>query len=53
MSVMGDKASGTADPKGTFVTKLKPSKKLGKKKVTARGQFADIRSGSTTIRVVK
>ncbi|HEX4191377.1 MAG TPA: hypothetical protein VHZ06_10325 [Marmoricola sp.] len=46
-------ASGTATSTGTFARAVKVGKKLGSAKLTASGQFADIRSGSTTIKVTR
>jgi hypothetical protein len=46
-------ATGTATAAGTFSHKVSVGKKLGSAKLAAFGQFADIRTGSKTIKVVR
>lgn len=46
-------ASGTATSAGTFSRVIHVGRALGKARLTADGQFADLRHGSTTIRVVR
>lgn len=54
VKIPGAKASGQANGKGVFKTKLKVKAKLkpGRTKVAVRGQFVD-RKGVTTVKIVK
>lgn len=44
---------GTASAAGVYRTSFKVGRRVGKAKVVVKGQFADIRKGSTTFRVVR
>lgn len=46
-------ASGTATSTGTFTRSIHVGRTLGKATLAASGQFADLRHGSTSIRVIR
>lgn len=53
LRVRRHRVAGSASANGTFVATLKPGSALGRARITATGQFADIRHGRTSVRVVR
>lgn len=45
--------TGVASPAGNYIARIKVGRKLGKAKVNVAGEFADIRTNTKTVRVVR